>query len=410
MRSDIVPGLLQGIEKTYKDLIEKDKVLFSLAEKIKSGTATYADAAEFAGRIGQIRSDSFLQNLSVDILPDGKLHYNIANRIVPPSLELDFQTISEACTAVQEGLNDGAGIHIKPQVPEISKDRINGLVNRLSGDDFEKVQWILKSPIENFARSVVDDHVKANADFHYHAGLSPKIIRRTDGHCCKWCSNLAGTYDYSPGMSRDVFRRHENCGCTVEYDPGDGSKRRQNVWDKSWSKSVEKPLEIKGLGVNSSQAAPLQHKPPRLVKTIDPNDKKEIDRLLSEYEDFAVNLDYETAMVITSDGKVYMFDGTKTRVFVDDLGDELIGSVVSHNHPADETAYSFSNDDFELYVKNRLDQLYGFDVKYKYKLSRDESITKQNSDVDWMTYDGYQHNVIFKKANNNGIGYLRWKK
>ncbi|WP_273234754.1 hypothetical protein [Ileibacterium valens] len=46
-------------------------------------------------------------------------------------------------------------------------------------------------------------------------------------------------------MDREVFRRHENCGCTVEYDPGDGSKRRQNVWDKSWSNdlvSEKKPV------------------------------------------------------------------------------------------------------------------------------------------------------------------------
>lgn len=73
----------------------------------------------------------------------------------------------------------------------------------------------------------MDSTVKTNADFQYKAGLRPKIRRMTDGKCCEWCSRLAGVYDY-PDVPKDVFRRHANCGCVVEYDPGDG-KQTENV-------------------------------------------------------------------------------------------------------------------------------------------------------------------------------------
>lgn len=70
------------------------------------------------------------------------------------------------------------------------------------------------------------------ADFQYEAGLNPVIRRTTDGKCCEWCTNLAGEYPYKPGMNREVFRRHENCGCTVAYYPDAKSKVFQDVWNK----------------------------------------------------------------------------------------------------------------------------------------------------------------------------------
>ena len=83
----------------------------------------------------------------------------------------------------------------------------------------------------------MDDCVRENADFQYKAGLSPKIERRTVGKCCEWCSKLAGTYEYDDVKDRgnDVFRRHKNCHCIVSYNPGDGSKRRQNVHTGRWT-------------------------------------------------------------------------------------------------------------------------------------------------------------------------------
>ena len=49
-----------------------------------------------------------------------------------------------------------------------------------------------------------------------------------DNEPCKWCTNLAGRYEYGQEPD-DVYRRHDNCGCTVTYENG---RERQNVWTK----------------------------------------------------------------------------------------------------------------------------------------------------------------------------------
>ncbi|WP_205422898.1 hypothetical protein [Granulicatella sp. zg-ZJ] len=79
-------------------------------------------------------------------------------------------------------------------------------------------------------------------------GLSPKIIRTHTGNCCDWCRNLAGVYDY-PKVPKDVYRRHGNCRCTVDYKPGDGKK--QNVWSKKIV-DISKIEERKELGLSDT--------------------------------------------------------------------------------------------------------------------------------------------------------------
>lgn len=231
--TDIVPDLQLQIEKTYKDLIEHDEVLSSLLKKIQS-EGTWEDLQEYLGRIGKHRSTSFLENITSECLPNGQMYYNIADRTIRPELESDFEQLAEICAAVQERVNKDARIGIKALKPDLNTDRIDGIINRLCSEPYEDVKWLLGSPIENFMRSIGDDTVQKNIDFHYKSGLQPVIRRTTDGKCCKWCSERAGTYPYKPDMDREVFRRHENCGCTVAYYPDVKSKKKQNVWDKSW--------------------------------------------------------------------------------------------------------------------------------------------------------------------------------
>ena len=69
----------------------------------------------------------------------------------------------------------------------------------------------------------------------------------------------------------------------------------------------------------------------------------------------------------STDGKVYKCYGIENRVFPDsDLGDELQGAAVSHNHTKEYTEYSFSKDDFELFQNYHLEILRGEDVQYQY--------------------------------------------
>ncbi|SFB94913.1 hypothetical protein SAMN02910406_00885 [Ruminococcus albus] len=71
--------------------------------------------------------------------------------------------------------------------------------------------------------------MKANAELRNKAGLKCYIERETDGKCCEWCTKMAGRYAYPDDTPKDVFRRHDNCGCSVTYKNG---RQRQDVWSK----------------------------------------------------------------------------------------------------------------------------------------------------------------------------------
>lgn len=237
MENDIVPDLLKKIKKDFFDNAEKSAELEKLLLLLKDGKASYQEAYQFATKIGGILSEVLQSNISSSILPDGKMHYNIAERILSEMLGENHKMVSGYSKQIQEVLNKDAGVGLKTVMAPINQNRIDGLVNRLSHESsFDDVSWILGAPVVNFSQNVVDNHIKENAEFHYKSGLKAKVIRTTNGKCCDWCDKLAGVYFY-PKVDKNVFRRHDRCDCTVEYYPGDGKK--QDVWSKKWSNGNE---------------------------------------------------------------------------------------------------------------------------------------------------------------------------
>lgn len=255
---DIVPELLEKIQEEYRREIKKSKVLRAFADKAEKGAADYKDAAEAAKELGRILAQVYQNNLSSEVLPDGKMYYNIASRILEPTLR-EVYDISANCGEVVQGiLNAKAGLGLKAQKAVIDQDNIDGIVNRISSEEyFDDVKWITDAPVRNLIQKSIDETVKRNTDFQHKAGLSPKIVRKSSGHCCKWCDQVAGTYTY-PDVPKDVFRRHDNCDCVLEYYPGNGKK--QNAWTKEWKYEKEsdkiearKATEKDGLALRLSQ-------------------------------------------------------------------------------------------------------------------------------------------------------------
>ena len=239
---DIVPGLLEKIQSQFNERTYNSDKLKKALKLMKVKKATYLDVNDFAVEVGEILADVLGQNITASVLPNGNMYFNIADRLLNPTMQKNFELITGFAGDVQTDLNRAAGLNLKAQIPGISQDRIDGIVNRISSDpDFEKVKWLLDEPIVNFSQSIVDDAIRANASFHAKAGLSPKITRRVSGRACDWCQKLAGTYDYGD-EPKDVYRRHERCRCTVDYNPGEG--KRQNVWTKAWV-DPEKEAKIK---------------------------------------------------------------------------------------------------------------------------------------------------------------------
>lgn len=232
---DITPSLLELLQTRFSEKIAVNPRIRALYKKIEDGKATYADAEDYAYLIGEALAQVFQDNLSSAVLPDGRMYYNIAERILGTMLGENHRIVSEATEIVQNFLNKSADLGIKAQMVAVNQDRIKGLVDKISESEvFDDVAWALNEPVKNFSVSVVDDMLRENVEFQGKAGLSPVVVRRATWKCCDWCAKLEGTYTY-PVINKDVYRRHERCRCTVEFDPKDGRKSRQNVHTREWT-------------------------------------------------------------------------------------------------------------------------------------------------------------------------------
>ena len=226
--TDIAPELLEKVQKDFEELTE------GLREEIKQGVRSYEEAYDYAKRIGEALSRSLGVNITPEVLPDGKMYYNIADKVVRPMLEEEHELAAEVAVSAQKSANRAAGIGIRPLKAEFDTERAQGIIDRVSSQPFEEIKWILDEPVKTFSKNVVDQTLEKNVEFQGKSGLHPKIRRTALGDACPWCQAVAGTYSY-PNVPKDVYRRHANCDCLVEYiDPGKYPGMRQNVWTKQW--------------------------------------------------------------------------------------------------------------------------------------------------------------------------------
>lgn len=250
MVEDIVPNLLKKIKSEFEGARLDSEVLKDLLSKLQHSKASYLDANQYAIEIGEILSKALGASLTNETLPDGKIYYNIAQRVLTDVLGRNHELVSDYAEQVQKNLNSEAKIGLTAQVPELNQDRIDGLVNRLASEEsFDDIKWLIVDPIVIFSQSIVDDSIRKNAEFHHKVGLSPKIVRRVVGHPCKWCKSLEGSYNY-PEVPKDIYRRHGKCRCTVDYHPGNGKK--QNVHTKKWTDEKQKLVRKRSrIGIES---------------------------------------------------------------------------------------------------------------------------------------------------------------
>lgn len=253
MAKDIAPELLEKLQKSFSEKLNNNKKINEIYSIIGSGEPTYTEINDLSIVIGDILAEVFGENLSADILPDGRMYYNIAKRTIEPMMIDNYNIVTDNAVIVQEILNKQAGIGIKAQIPALNQSRIDGIIDRLDeAEFFDDIKWILDEPIKNFTQAIVDDTVRINAEFQANEGLSPKIIRKVDNNPCGWCKNLAGEYDYYEVIDQgnDVFKRHDYCRCTVIFDNSaiihSGSRgRRKYVKDKYGGYELSKKERIR---------------------------------------------------------------------------------------------------------------------------------------------------------------------
>lgn len=233
---DIAPELLKEIQEDFNKQFEQNQRISEIQSKIDEGVATYKEANEYAIEVGEMLASAFQNNLSSAVLPNGQMYYNIAQKVIRPNMLNNYDLVTAVTNNIQAALNKAANIGIKAITPQLNEDKVDGIVRKISNaEQFDDVAAVLNEPIVTFTQSIIDDAIKANAEFQSKAGLQPKIVRTMAGGCCKWCQEVAGTYRYPDEVPKDVYRRHQNCRCTVEFHPKDG--KVQNVHSKRWVNS-----------------------------------------------------------------------------------------------------------------------------------------------------------------------------
>lgn len=208
--------------------LSTDPEFRTIVKRINSGRATLIDTERYSQVLAHIVS----RELSGEII-------DLADRekITAQVLRDSYDNINEVCTRVQKAMDEKAGIHIRPQQADFPGERVEQFAHSLVDPTVEDavIKRRARAGSDTITKSFHDDYIKKNATFRNDAGLNCYIIRE-GSNCCQWCSNVAGKYKFGTQPS-DIFRRHDNCDCTIIYD-GQVLRGKQNA-DGSRSKTWE---------------------------------------------------------------------------------------------------------------------------------------------------------------------------
>ena len=80
---------------------QRSPKLNGIRRVIDIGDATYQQANEFAIEVGEILASVFQENLSSDILPNGRMYYNIAKKVVEPMMVNNHFVIADNTKVIQ---------------------------------------------------------------------------------------------------------------------------------------------------------------------------------------------------------------------------------------------------------------------------------------------------------------------
>lgn len=221
----------EEVRKEFYQAIVDDKQAQAYFRKIQEHRGTYKTAKDFAWRVGECLGKVLRRHAPYEDISEWNLE-----DLIPKVLGLDHRIVLSACKEVQEAMNEDAGLGIKFQEAAFDGDRAYGIVEELrSHSDFTDIEKSFYDQLVNFSQNVVDESIRTNAAMLYRAGVRSFIIRTVDYKCCPWCEAIAGSYDYDEVKDKgnDVWRRHENCRCTIDYiTQRNSSMYRERVYNQ----------------------------------------------------------------------------------------------------------------------------------------------------------------------------------
>lgn len=237
-------------------LIYADKLLTKLRKKIEAGLGTFKDTTDYCNRSAELLGRLFSEN----VLSMSDVERITANDTL---LKDRYKDINDLLDKVQRTVDKAQGINIRPQHAPFNQERADQIGRSLTDKTVseETIQRRAGSAPATMTRAMQDDYVEENAKFRSDAGLKTYLVRVTDGDCCEWCNKVAGRYEYGT-EPHDIYRRHDNCGCSVTYENG---RQRQNVWTKkTWEVPAEDAGAPEPVRLTKEQAAAAGAPPPKV--------------------------------------------------------------------------------------------------------------------------------------------------
>ena len=223
---------IEQVAAAYEKLTRQSGRIQALEKKLSEGTITMKEGAE----LNDLRAKAFGRALSGSVpgIERGSREGACVGLLKDRCGDVD-----ELALAAQKTALTRQGLNITPPTAPFEEDRARKIGRSLEDETVpdETIQRRARSATETMLRSQYDRDMKQGAETCASAGLKTYIVRDADPGCCKWCSEAAGRYTYGE-EPKDVYRRHDNCSCTVVYESGRG---KQNVWSKqNWSKEQER--------------------------------------------------------------------------------------------------------------------------------------------------------------------------
>lgn len=205
----------EDIKEPFLESLRNDKRATALINKIEAGKGNYEMASEYAARVGDNLAKVLRKRAPLESIAEWDI-----DDLIPKSLGLDHSIVTYACENVQTAMNKDAGLGIRYQQPKFDSARAWGLVDELRDNpEFTNIEKSFYDQLANFSQNIVDEAIRDNAGVMARAGIRTMVIRTAESGACPWCDDVAGVYDYDevryPGD--DVWRRHENCRCTISY-------------------------------------------------------------------------------------------------------------------------------------------------------------------------------------------------
>lgn len=206
-----MPLTFNDVKAEIASAVNADYRAGVLLGRLRTKGAGYKDAHAYAVRVGEV-TGRVLKKYQPEDLSEWDL-----DDLIPGTLGLNHSMVAAACREAQKNLNRKAKIGIRPQEPEFDGNRAFGLAENVRKRG--EVGPAFYDQVTNFSQNVVDQSIRDNAEIQSGAGLQPKIVRTAEARCCKYCDDLAGTYDYDDvkDTGNPVWSRHDNCRCLIEY-------------------------------------------------------------------------------------------------------------------------------------------------------------------------------------------------